>query len=68
MRLIMKRLLNNKEDFDNWCENIAPDNIFTYDEDIPNNYPCVVVFTYIDETDRIYSDVYYEFVYLSDFI
>lgn len=63
----MKRLLNNKEDFDNWCEDNDLCNYNSYEEDEPKYYPCIVSFRFADSGGFIYDELYYEFVYLEDF-
>lgn len=63
----MKRLLNNKEDFDSWRTNNDSFDCISYDEDEPKYYPCVVTSMVIDAGYSIRDDLYYEFVYLQDF-
>ena len=64
----MKELLNNKEDFDNWCEYNDFCNYIPCEEDVPKYYPCIVTYRYVDSADNLYyDDLYYEFVYLQDF-
>lgn len=58
----MKVLISNKEDFNNWCECNDSFNRISYEEDVPKNYPCIVLFRFADS-----DDLYYEFVYLQDF-
>lgn len=63
----MKVLINNREDFDNWCECNDSYYRISYEEDVPKYYPCIVSFRIVDSDDSIYDDLYYEFVYLQDF-
>lgn len=63
----MKVLINNREDFDNWCECHNSFNRISYEEDEPINYPCIVIFRVLSTGYSIYDDLYYEFVYLQDF-
>lgn len=67
MLLIMKVLINNREDFDNWRANNDSFECISYEEDEPKYYPCVVSFRFTDSGGFIYDDLYYEFVYLQDF-
>ena len=67
MLLIMKVLINNREDFDNWCKTNDSYNLISYTEDEPKYYPCIMTFRIIDAGYSIYDDLYYEFVYLQDF-
>ncbi len=63
----MKVLLNNREDFNNWCENHDSFNCISCEEDEPKYYPCIVLFRFADYYDLYNDDLYYEFVYLQDF-
>ena len=63
----MKVLINNREDFNNWCECNCSFNRISYEEQLPKYYPCIVSFRIVDSSDSIYDDLYYEFVYLQDF-
>lgn len=63
----MKFLINNREDFDNWCKINDSCERISYEEDEPKNYPCIVSFRVVDSYDSIYDNLYYEFVYLQDF-
>lgn len=63
----MKVLINNREDFDNWCKTNDSYNLISYTEDEPKYYPCIMTFRIIDAGYSIYDDLYYEFVYLQDF-
>lgn len=67
MLLIMKVLINNREDFDNWCECNDSYVRLSYAEDEPKYYPCIISFRFADAGDFIYDDLYYEFIYLQDF-
>ena len=58
----MKVLINNREDFNNWCECNGSFNHISYEEYVPKYYPCIVSFRFADS-----DDLYYEFVYLQDF-
>lgn len=58
----MKVLINNREDFNNWCECNGSFNRISYEEDKPKYYPCIVSFRFADS-----DDLYNEFVYLQDF-
>lgn len=67
MLLIMKVLINNREDFDNWCECNDSYNLISYTEDEPKYYPCIISFRFADSYhDNLYY-LYYEFIYLQDF-
>ena len=63
----MKVLINSREDFDNWCKCNDSCNLFSYEENVPKYYPCIVSFRVVDSYDSIYDNLYYEFVYLQDF-
>lgn len=67
MLLIMKVLINNREDFDNWCEYNDSYNHISYAEDEPKCYPCIISFRFVNSDDLYYDDLHYEFVYLQDF-
>ena len=58
----MKVLINNREDFNNWCERNGSFNYISYEEQLPKYYPCIVSFRFADS-----DDLYYDFVYLQDF-
>ena len=63
----MKTLLNNKEDFYRWCKCNYTFNPISYEEDVPEYYPCIVTYRIVDSGDLYGDDLYYEFVYLQDF-
>lgn len=63
----MKILVNNREDFNNWCKCNDAYMHFSYEEELPKYYPCIVTFRIVDSSDSICDDLYYEFVYLQDF-
>ena len=64
---IMKRLLNNTTDFENWEIEHNDCEFDSYSEDKPMYYPCMVV--YCVEESYIYNShtIKYEFVYQNDF-
>ena len=60
-----KTLLKTREDFIEWRHNHT--NAIEYDEKEPRSYPCILLEN--DEYDECsYSDKYYGFVYLTDFV
>lgn len=65
--MIFKKLIENREDFSEWMENIK-DDFYLMENTVenPENYPCVVVY-YGEICDTPRDNLYYEFVYLSDF-
>lgn len=66
--MIIKEVLNDKIDFENWRNNHLLDLAISSNEDEPKQYPCIIVYKYIDsEYINVIDYVYYEFVYLDDF-
>ena len=68
-----KKLLKTQEDFIEWknyCKNVAYDYVYfmAEEEDEPKEYPCVMVYHDEQCCEGSYRyDLYYHFVYLSDF-
>lgn len=68
-----KKLLKTREDFIEWknyCKNVAYDYVYfmAEEEDEPKEYPCVMVYHDEQCCEGSYRyDLYYHFVYLSDF-
>ena len=67
-----KQLLRNHKDWFDWkiAQNKIYDNTnkWMVDEDCPNLYPCMVVSHYEPPYDGLTrGDLYYHFVYLTDF-
>lgn len=65
---MIKRLLNDKEDFEKWKKSISHHVLIENGEEQPSNYPCIVVDKYVVDfyvKDKDY--LYYMFVYLEDF-
>ena len=63
----MKILINNREDFDNWCKCNDSYKHISYEEAVPKYYPCIVSFRIVESNYSIYDNLYYEFIYLQDF-
>lgn len=63
----MKKLLRNKEDFENYINNtINPSYLcINSNEEKPLEYPCVIITTTV--YDGWNDCIYYEFVYTYDF-
>lgn len=62
----MKKLLNNRDEFQQFQRNINPCYLFiSADEEEPESFPCIIVY---DEIFDGFNDcIYYEFVYVYDF-
>ena len=65
-----KILIKNNKDFIDWKKKSSDylGNLAGrfYDEDSPKSYPCVLV-EYWDYDKDSYCDLYYSFIYLTDF-
>jgi len=64
----MKKLLNNKEDFENWKSNKSKRFILCEeDEEYPSNYPCVISELTVINCYGDKDYLHYQFIYLKDF-
>ena len=68
---MFKKLLNSKDDFDRWIkkqEEIIHNDSFDWELcDVPENYPCIVVWCIIEEAFYENDSLFYNFVYSADF-
>lgn len=66
--MMFKKLIETREHFDEWFDSISED-FFLIENgtERPENYPCVISYYSVicDSVSR--DDLYYDFIYLSDF-
>lgn len=65
---ISKELINDKASFEEWLS-FKQDDYFCIEEytEMPENYPCIVIYATDIDDDARRDNLVYHFVYLSDF-
>ena len=72
--MVLKRKLNNLQDWQNWhdwiSERFGIENIINGDTETPMNYPCIVSWYEYEDSFFCNDDdiCAYNFIYLSDFV
>lgn len=67
--MMHKVLLNDLTEFKQWKDNLKEDFFMMCEnEEIPDNYPCVVSYSSEIDDDSNRDNLTYQFIYLSDFV